>query len=403
MKSKAFRYLWLGQAFANAGDVLYVVALIAEIYDESHSPLYMALVPFIVTFSRFLSSIIAPLLLDRYALKALLFHSQVLKTGLLLLLFFTMTVQIGAIWPLLVLAAMIAFLDGWAQPAQNAMVPLLVKREELLGTNGFLSTVDHLIGISGWSIGGILTAMISTKGTMAVTFILYIFSTIFMARISLASQQTPSAANKKLFLDYVHSLTTGWTEIWSNARLRRVHYIYWIETAASVVWIAAIMYIFVEKQLKVGEEWWGFINAAFFVGLILASIMMLRFHGILGKGQQSYIWLSSMLTAIITFAFSFNAIPVLALLLSCLFGLFDQSKTVVLQTIVQWEAEPDRLPKVYAAQTSLVTMTFGAASLAAGWFVEHHGVRSAFILSAICLSISIIPAKVLAKSLKSET
>ncbi|MDV2683025.1 hypothetical protein RYX56_01410 [Alkalihalophilus lindianensis] len=42
--SSSFRFLWLGQSFANLGDVLYIVALITLIYQLTGSATYMALI-----------------------------------------------------------------------------------------------------------------------------------------------------------------------------------------------------------------------------------------------------------------------------------------------------------------------------------------------------------------------
>ena len=400
MKSKAFRFLWIGQAFANAGDILYVVALIATVYDLTHSAFYMAFVPFFVTFARFISSVLAPFFLDRYQLKALLFHSQAAKTILLFLMFVFMMMHIKEVWILLLAASCISFLDGWALPAQNALVPLLVKREELLGTNGFLSTIDHLIGFGGWSMGGLLTALISPKGTMGVTFVLFVLSTLFMSKIAIEKHPEHKQPVEVKTRQYIRSLSAGWIEIWKHDILRKIHIMYWLESAAGVVWIAAIMYIFVEKQLHTGEEWWGLINGAFFVGLILASVLVLKFHLKVTKQQGIILFFGSFFTAAVTMLFGLNQIPVLALVLSVLFGLFDQSKAMILQTMVQRETDPEQLPKVYAAQNALVTITFGGASLLVGWFVQHYGVRSAFLVSSILLFISVIPSGYVARKLK---
>ncbi|RDI47931.1 MFS transporter [Falsibacillus pallidus] len=402
MKSKAFRYLWMGQAFANLGDILYVTALIAAIYTRTGSPLYMAFVPFIVTLAKFISSVIAPILMERCQLKALLFYSQGAKTFLLLVMFILLVMNPQQTVFLFILAFFISFLDGWALPAQNAMVPLLVKREELLGTNGFLSTVDHTIGIGGWSIGGLLTALIAPSGTLAAVFCLYVLSTLFMFRINIEPgyhKENVEARAK----NYIKSMSDGWSTIWRDPALRTIHTLYWIESAASVVWIAAIMYVFVKEQLKTGEQWWGLINGAFFAGLILASFLVMKQHKRIAENRGPILLIGSIFIAVLTFLFGINELPILALIYSVLYGLFDQAKAVILQTAVQSMTSPEKLPKVYAAQNALVTITFGTASLLVGWFVQHFGVENAFLASSLLLAAAIVPSAVLAKKIKNQT
>ncbi|MBS4171806.1 MFS transporter [Bacillus sp. FJAT-49736] len=399
MRSKAFRYLWVGQSFANAGDVLYIVALIAAIYQTTGSAFQMTLVPFVITFSKFISSVIAPILLDRYTLKHLLATSQALKTVLMLCLFLVVLKSIPFIWIVFLLAAFIAFLDGWALPASNALVPSIVKREELMKTNGFLSTLEQSIQFTGWAAGGIVTAIIQPAGTLGMTTLFYMISTFFMYSIPFYNEKYKGKSSPQSITKYIEQLSAGWKELWSNKILRQIQLISWVETIASVVWIAAIMYLFVQKQLHVGEEWWGFINSAFIAGLIIASVLLLKFHGFYRIYQAKILIICSICTACATFAFGINDIPVLALALSFVFGLFDQQKAVILQTLIQTKTDVERLPKVYSAQGAITTFTFGIVSLLSGTVVEVVGVRNIYIIASILLFISVFPVYLLRKNI----
>jgi MFS family permease len=399
LRTKAFRYLWIGQSFANAGDVLYIVALIAAVYQSTGSAFQMTFVPFVITFSKFISSVIAPILLDRYTLKQLLATSQALKTILMFALFFAEIMNVSFIWIIFLLAALIAFLDGWALPASNALVPSIVKREELMKTNGFLSTMEQSIQFAGWAIGGVITAFVHPVGTLAITTIFYLISTFFLYSIPLYTVKHVQKGIDIGLAEYKQKLTEGWKEIWHNKTLRLIQFISWIETIASVVWIAAIIYIFVDKQLHVNEEWWGFINSAFIVGLIIASIFLLRLHAFYSTHQGKVLLICSFAAACATLAFGLNHYPILALVFSLLFGLFDQQKAVILQTLVQMKTDIDRLPKVYATQGAIFSFTFGIASLFSGYLVEQIGVQNIFIIAAVLLFASMIPISYVRKRL----
>src|SRR5688572_20026845 len=68
MKNISFRCLWIGQAFANLGDIFYVVGLISLLYTLTGSAFYLSLLPFTTTIFRFISSLLAPLVIDRFPL-----------------------------------------------------------------------------------------------------------------------------------------------------------------------------------------------------------------------------------------------------------------------------------------------------------------------------------------------
>jgi DHA3 family macrolide efflux protein-like MFS transporter len=73
----------LGQSLANVGDVLYIVGVISVIYTLTESATASAFVPFTITFSMFISSILTPLLIGKFNLKHLLIGSQIGKTVIL--------------------------------------------------------------------------------------------------------------------------------------------------------------------------------------------------------------------------------------------------------------------------------------------------------------------------------
>ncbi|MBM7586356.1 MFS family permease [Bacillus pakistanensis] len=398
MKTRAFRFLWLGQAFANAGDVFYIVALIAAVYSWTKSPMLMTIVPVVITLSRFTSSILAPLLIGRYPLKSLLFYSQAVKTILMIILSVMVLFSIEYVAILFIFATFIAFLDGFALPARNALVPSIVKREDLMGANGFLSTSDQLIQFSGWAFGGLMVAFIGEDGTLFVTSLLFIISTAFMYSIPVKLYSN-FASNTKI--PFLKQLSEGWTDVWKTSILKKIFLVYALESLASVVWIAAILYIYVERQLLQGEEWWGFINSAFFAGLIIASTFMLKWHRLFANRQP--LVLITLITAILTFLFGYNEIPFMALFISFFFGLFDQTKVILLQTNVQMSIKPERLGKVYAAQGALTTLFFAIGSLAAGGLVTFIGVQGVFALSSSFLLIAVIPTMLIQNQLIKET
>lgn len=136
MQKISFRYLWIGQSFANIGDVLYMVSLITTVYQITSSVTYMALVPFMITTSRFVSGIIAPLIMEHIPLKVLLAYSQLGKTMIMLLLICTATLS-AHISLFFIFVALVAFLDGWATPARNALIPVYVEKSVLVRANSF--------------------------------------------------------------------------------------------------------------------------------------------------------------------------------------------------------------------------------------------------------------------------
>ena len=395
MHSNAFRNLWFGQALANMGDVFYIVGLISLVYDITGSAVYMTAVPLVITFSRFISSMAAPLLLNRTQMKNLIAYSQMGKTFVLCVFLLMMVLNIGNVWFYLVCASIISFLDGWALPARNSYVPYLVKREELMGANGFLSTVDQTIQFSSWALGGILLAVLNETNLFIVVILVFLASTFFMLKLPVIPSSTLEV--RKVWWQ---ELGEGWSEVKRRKGLVPVFWIYGLESISGTVWIAAVLYLYVDLLLQRGEEWWGFINASFFVGLVLASYVIFKLHGIFSKHREKWLPLCMIVTSSVTVVFAWNKIALMALVLSFVFGLFDQIKNVVLQTYLQESAPPEELGKIYAAQGALTTLLFGLSSVGVGLLLEVMSISMIFTLSALLLLTTLVPVVLLQKNLK---
>lgn len=75
----------------------------------------------------------------------------------------------------------------------------------------------------------------------------------------------------------------------------------------------------------------------------------------------------------------------LALLFSCLFGIFEQIKGILLSTWLQLKATDEQLIKVYSAQGVLNSLLFGLSTLLAGTFATIFSVQWLFIGAGILL------------------
>lgn len=384
MKNQSFRFLWIGQSSANLGDVFYIVGIISVLYTLTESPFALALVPFINMFGRFISGMISPWLLNRFPLKTLLVYSQVCKTALLVVLSIMLIFETtSGLFIILMFVGSIAFLDGWAAPASHAMLPRLVPKEQLVKANSFFSIVSETVNLGGWALGGVAVALTSGQFVIFGTVGLYIIATLMMFGI-----YDPTPFRKKEMEGKRSSeLTEGWQIIWRNPLFRSLHVIIIFEAIANVVWIASILYIFVSEVLGQTEAWWGYINTAFFLGMIIGGVICSRFVRGIEDNLQRLLILFSFGISVVTLLFGVTSIPWIAILLVIGNGIVQQLKGIVSETMLQKSATTEELPKIYAVQSALISLLFGISSLSFGAIAELWDVRITFILAAILLGL----------------
>ncbi|MFT8928899.1 MAG: MFS transporter [Sporolactobacillus sp.] len=385
----SFTCLWIGQSLAGCGDVFYIVGLMTVIYAATQSAFYMAAIPFFMMMMRFISGLLAPLILERLSLKSVLVHAQIIKSSLLLAMAMALTLHIYGplfIWVFL-LASTISFFDGWALPARDAMVPLLIARDQLVRMNSFLAILDQSINLGGWALGGGLAAQFGGMTLVWGTFILFVMSTICMALINgkLVSQAPPEQMTGK-----TKAMTVGWQAIGQRPVLRLVTLTDAIREIASVVWMAAILLVFVHQVLRVSAAWWGWINFSYFAGLIVSGMISFRIAPRIQRQLGAIVLLAILINGSVTLLFSWNTSPIVALILSFAIGAVEQMQAIVFSTLIQLHTDAALLPKVYAAQGALYAAVYGVGTLGFGFLTDRIGAAAVYAVSAGLLLASLV-------------
>jgi len=380
--NKNFTTLMFGQSIANIGDVLYMISVISAIFELTGSAASASFVPFIVTSSMFISSILTPLLISKVNLKWLMAGTQIGKTiflGILALILIDLT--FSNYYFLFLIIGLIGFLDGCANPIRQTLIPHYVKPEQLLQANGIAETVMQTIQAVMWFLGSLLLIILSSFQLISLVGGLFAFSSLLLCFLDNTKHQpTKSRGN-------LEKIKEGWRTLSSTPVLKRIAMIDFFETIAGTVWIAAILYVFVNDVLKVDEKWWGYINGAFFLGLIVGSIYCIKFSPFIEKKLGTFIFVGSFASFIVTILFSINSIPIIAIILSFCIGIFTQVKNIPQQTVIQTSVSKEQLSTVYTSLNAIGTGLFGIGSLMMGMLADLLGVQMVFLISGLLLAI----------------
>ncbi len=379
--NRNFHLLLAGQSLVNIGDVLYIVSVIYAIFELTGSATAAAFVPFTITTSMFVSSLLTPLFMQRFHLKWLLVGSQTGKTILLIALALLLPQLDQANYVLLfIVMSLVALLDGCANPVTRSLIPAYVEDGQLLRANGLTDTVTQAIHTAMWFIGSSLLIWFAASELIWLTVVLFFGSSVLLSLLQAVEIQTDTPLGKW------QQLTKGWHTVSSTPVLKRLAWMDVLETIAGTVWIAAILYVFVSDALLADTKWWGFINGSFFSGLIGGSVLCLRFSGWIEKRLFGFIFAGALFSSVLTIFFGLNSFPVVAVVLSFLIGVFGQLKNIPQQTVIQTSVPRDQLPTVFTTLGAIGTGIFGLSSLMMGILADSFGIRTVFVFSGILLA-----------------
>ncbi|MEC2344776.1 MFS transporter [Paenibacillus barengoltzii] len=389
---RSFFWLWGSQTLSNMADVLYIVAFITLVLDQTGSIIFATLVPLIRVSSQLISSLLAPLVIARFRLTPILSISQGGQFLLFSLLALYVSPWVGGTAPgiLYGVILVISFLDGWTTPARNALIPRLVRDDTLLKANSMIAVTDQIIQFAGWALSGVVVAKFGSFPVLVAVAGAYGIAMLATTRIvdpigGQLRNTTSMAANgdrgSRRAISHWETLKEGWITLWRLPRLRALTWMEMMELLGGSIWSGAFLLVFVRDILHRDESWWGYINAGYFAGAVLGGLWIVALVNKLENRLYPALLIGMLGYAVLTFAFALNTSAVLTLGIVLLTGPFSELVGVARQTFTQRSAGPDQLPKVLSAQSALQNFLFGISLLLMSFIAEGFGIIYVYLLA----------------------
>jgi DHA3 family macrolide efflux protein-like MFS transporter len=160
----SFSALWAGQLVSLFGDRIHQLALAAVVLISTGSALATALVFVAATLPNLLFSPVAGALVDRWDHKEVLVVSDLLRAAAVLLVPIAAATNVVFIYPLMFL---ITTISVFFRPARVAILPRIVRRDELLTANSALWVGETMADIVGYPLAGLFIVALGTALPLA--------------------------------------------------------------------------------------------------------------------------------------------------------------------------------------------------------------------------------------------
>jgi hypothetical protein len=164
--SREFRLLWSGQVVSFLGSMVTYVAVQWQVYELTRSSLAVGLIALFELAPLLAMSFVGGALADAVDRRKLVLRTEAaLALVPLLLLLNALRGDRALVWPIYVLVAFAAGLDGLGRPSLWALLPRLVTKEELPSATALHSLYVNLGAVAGPAAGGVLIAAVGLPGT----------------------------------------------------------------------------------------------------------------------------------------------------------------------------------------------------------------------------------------------
>lgn len=213
-KNKNFSILLFGRLITNFGDSIYSIATLTLIYTLTKSTFYSGITLFLISFTAILQIFISPLI-SKFNVKRFLIISQLFQAIILLVITYLIYVNKLQITTLIIFIVCISFINQIVYPIQLALLPKIVKQEDLVKANSLFSIAYQGSDAFFNSIGGYIISIFGTIFAFIINSItFFINSTLFIFLSDDLSKNTNSIQE-----NYFTKLSSG-IKIWNTPLLK---------------------------------------------------------------------------------------------------------------------------------------------------------------------------------------
>jgi MFS family permease len=362
----SFGALWSGQLISLFGDRVHQVAIAAIVFVVTDSPLAVALVFVAATLPNLLFGPIAGTLVDRWDHREVLVVSDILRAAVVVVMPIAATANIWLVYPLVFVLTTISI---FFRPARVAILPRLVRDDELLTANSALWVGETIADVIGFPLAGLFVALVADAVSIAFWFdgATYLASALLLSTLIPRPVQTeaPTGATAAdgggRFRD---ELVAGWRFL-RNERVLLANTLQALVAQLTIGVLIGQTAVYAEHVFgNQGFDWravYGFIEGSQGAGNLIGGFVIGLIGVRLAKGRMIILGYTVLGLLTTVMALSGN----LGFVLTVAFGIGIANMLFVIpsQTLFQQRTPGNLIGRVVGFRFSLV---FGAMTLSIG-------------------------------------
>ncbi len=278
---------------------------------------------------------------------------------------------ISSAFPFYVIMFCVGLLRGFYSPAQMPLMTQVVPREAYANSSAWNSTFWHIAVVLGSTGGGLMLGFFGKKATYAVVVGLILIGLIQMIRIS------PQPIKKILHVEGMFaSIRQGLRFVFSNQMIFGAMLLDLI--AVLFGGAIALLPVFASEVLMVGEQGFGILRAAPFVGSVLMALYMTKNPPVNNAGRKLLFSVAAFSLCMIFFALSKNFY--LSLIILAISGGFDNVSVVIRSTILQLYTPDEMRGRVSSVSTMFISSSNEIGAFESGFAAKLLGLIPSVII-----------------------
>lgn len=376
-----YRKLYSAQIVSLLGDWFEFIAVQTLVYQLTNSGLAAGFAIIASSLPSFFLTPLAGSIADRFDRRKIMLLMDLIRAGLALSLLLVRTAD--QIWMVYVFQTLSVIFASFFNPALNAAMPSLVKREHLLTANALSGATWGTMLAVGSLAGGVTIALVGRDIAFVLNSLSFLVSAFFIWRISVALSEKRSGAHKGLnpFSDFKEGFT--------YARERpQVFLLLFVKSGAALAGgVILLLTVFSEEVFDAGAMGIGLLQVARGVGVLVGPLLAARLAMEQIDRSQRLIVYCYMLTGISYLAFGFAPSLAIAMIFVFVAHMGWGSNWMLSGALLQ-RLTPDYIRgRIFSMDFGLVTLTLAISTFVTGLAVDYfdpHIVAMGLGLIFIC-------------------
>lgn len=284
----SFGALWMGQLISLFGDRLHQLALVALVGEATQNGAFAVAMVFVAaTVPNLVFGPLAGALVDRWDQKRVMVVSDLLRAGIVLVIPVAATLDIVLVYPLVFALTTVSI---FFRPARTAVIPRIVKEDELVAANSAVWLSDSLADVLGYPLAAIFVAFLGTSLTVAfwVDAVTYLASAALILTMVIPAVVRTAAEAVPGLRGFLADLAAGWRFLRGEPVLR-ANTLQAVVAQFSIGVTIGIMAIYAGEALSSdaidARARYGFIEMAIGIGNLVGGFAIGLVGSRLAKGR----------------------------------------------------------------------------------------------------------------------
>jgi MFS family permease len=371
-----FRLMFIGACISSVGTWMQNLAQAWLVLDISKSPFYLGLDAFLAGIPVFLLSILGGVVADRVERRRVLLISQYIQMASAFILTLLLLFHVVRIWEILTLSFVCGTAQSFGGPAYSALIPTLVKKEDMPNAIALNSIQFNLARVLGPAIGGVVLARLGSVWCFGLNGLSFLAPVISLT--ILTTRYLPEKTGESM----ISSLKQGFQFIRRQGAMEALIFLAFIMTALGFPMMTFLPW-FARTTFQGGPFILTLFMCASGVGAVAGSLLVAWMGNVRHKGRialTSLVWLG---IGISVFALSTNL--VLSCIVLFLTGIGLMTVFANVNSLVQLITPNEMRGRVMSVYNSAFRGGMPMGNLMTGWLVPRF--TAPYVLTANGLAL----------------